>query len=232
VQYFSFFRFLKFGLQEELQRYHVWFQPSCFEYTYYPQRLRLKIPGYRYQEIIRLGGSFSSRIVLPRSFYDHKNEKIYFKWIILGSLPILTRQGHFLVNGLIRVCIIQLVRGAGIYINKKVNTNGKVTFYLDIVPERGIWVRLEKDSVGQVWICIRKEPRLPIWSILQTIGLLSFSSYFFSIPVKKKIKTTGKIGIDRVLGNTKSFSDLIFFNFRRKTRTFSLSKQKKKFESF
>jgi DNA-directed RNA polymerase subunit beta len=180
--------------------------------------LRLEIPIYSYQEIIRLGGSFSSRVILPRTFYDHKNSKIYFKWIVLGSLPILTRQGHFLVNGLVRVCIIQIVRGAGIYINKKVDTEGRIYFYLDIVPERGSWVRLEKDNIGQVWIRMRKEPRLPMWSILQTIGLLSFSSYFFSIPSQKRKKIITETIIDKTLINKKSFSDSLFFGTKGKIK--------------
>jgi len=216
IQYFSFFRFLKYGLQQELQRCHVWFQPVCFEYTYYPQNLRLEIPFYSYQEIIRFGGSYSSRIILPRSFYDYQNEKIYFKWIVLGSLPLLTRNGHFLVNGLIRVCILQIIRGAGIYINKKVDSGGNITFYLDIVPDRGAWVRLEKDSKGLVWICMRGEPPLPLWSILQTIGILSFSSYFCSFSLQKRKNWKEEKTIESILATKKSFSNLLFFDIRKK----------------
>jgi DNA-directed RNA polymerase subunit beta len=166
---------LKYGLSEELQSHHVWVQPSYFEYTYYPQRLRLEIPNQRYQETIRVGGSYSARIIIPRSFYDQRSNKIYFEWTILSRIPLITRQGHFLVNGLPRTCITQIVRGVGIYINKKMDSDGKVIFYIDIVPERGSWVRLEKDDNNQVWLRMRQEPRIPIWSILQTIGLLSFS---------------------------------------------------------
>jgi DNA-directed RNA polymerase subunit beta len=213
IQYSSFFYFLKYGLSEELQSHHVWVQPSYFEYTYYPQRLRLEVPNQRYQETIRVGGSYSARIIIPRSFYDQRSNKIYFEWTILGRIPLITRQGHFLVNGLPRTCITQIVRGVGIYINKKMDSDGKVIFYIDIVPERGSWVRLEKDDNNQVWLRMRQEPRIPIWSILQTIGLLSFSSYFFSIPIRIQKK---KSILDNIVSCQSTFSDYDFFRKRRK----------------
>jgi DNA-directed RNA polymerase beta subunit len=227
IQYFSFFRFLKYGLKKELQRWHIWVQPSCFEYTYYPQNLRVEIPSYSYQEILRAGGSFSSRVILPRSFYDYQNEKIYFKWIILGSLPILTRNGHFLINGLVRVCIIQIVRGAGIYINKKVDRSGHISLFIDIVPDRGTWVRLEKDFRGRAWICIRGESRLSIWSIMQTIGLLSFSSYFISIPIKNTYSIDGKLSLENILTTNKSFSNRSFFDIIKISTNRAITKKKK-----
>jgi DNA-directed RNA polymerase subunit beta len=225
IQYISFLYFLKFGLKEELERHNVWIQPSCFEYTYYPQRLYFEIPSQTYQETIRLGGSFGVQVILPRSFYDYRNHKIYFEWVALGTLPLITRQGHFLVNGLTCTCVAQIVRGAGIYVNKKVESDGKVNFYIDIVPERGSWVRLEKDCDGQVWIRIRNEPYLPIWSILQTMGLLSFSSYFFS--VKRKKKKEKRKSINKNLKFNRSFSNFIFLKknkrkIKKRYRKYSL----------
>ena len=178
IQYVSFFRFLKFGLKIELQRRQIWYQNINFEWIFYPERLCFEKPIRSYQEVLRLSGNYRFRIFIPRSLCCRKNNKIRFEWITLGSLPLLTRQGYFLVNGSPRVCIAQMIRGPGVYISKKIGVDRKIAFYIDFVPERGTWIRLEKDYESQIWIRIRKEPRVPVGSILRTIGLLFFPVKF------------------------------------------------------
>ena len=56
----------------------------------------------------------------------------------------------------------------------EIDHDGKMTFSIDLVPERGVWVRLEKDQERQILLSIRKEPRVPIWLVLQRIRLSSF----------------------------------------------------------
>jgi DNA-directed RNA polymerase subunit beta len=178
IQYVSFFRFLKFGLKTEFQRRQIWYQNTDFEWIFYPERLCFEKPIRSYQEVLRLGGNYRARIFIPRSLCCRKNNKIRFEWVTLGNLPLLTRQGHFLVNGSPRVCIAQIIRGPGVYISKKTGVDRKTVSYIDFVPERGTWIRLEKDHENQTWVRIRKEPRVPIRSILRTIGLLFFPIKF------------------------------------------------------
>jgi DNA-directed RNA polymerase subunit beta len=206
VQCVSFFRFLKFGLKIELQRRRIWYQNMNFEWIFYPERLCFEKPNQSYQEILRLGGNYRVRIFIPRSLCYHKNNKIRFEWIVLGNLPLLTQQGYFLVNGSPRVCIAQIIRGPGIYISKKSKVDRKSVFYVDFVPERGTWVRLEKDYEGQIWIRIRKEPRVPLGSILQTIGLLHFP-----IPCEKNKKHNS-----HTFWEEKFFFDFFLSNLKKK----------------
>merc|ERR1712048_1065667 len=42
---------------------------------------------------------------------------------------------------------------------------GKLVFYIDLVPARGRWVRLENDSKKITWLCILGEPRVIVWSM-------------------------------------------------------------------
>jgi DNA-directed RNA polymerase beta subunit len=180
IQRASFFTFLKFGLHNEIKNRQAWFYTQKFEWTFYPKHLRFETPIQSCQEAFRSGGNYSASLIIPRSLYDRDCRKIRFEWVALGVLPLLTRQGHFMVNGSPRVCITQVVRGPGIYMGRKSEVNGKVVFYADIVPERGAWVRIEKDSKNQVWLRMCKKPRLSLWSVLKTIGLHSFFSYFDS----------------------------------------------------
>ena len=213
IQCVSFFRFLKFGLKTEIRRRQIWYQNTNFELIFYPERLCFEKPIRSYQEILRLSGNYGTRIFIPRSLCYRKNNKVRFEWVIIGNLPLLTRQGYFLINGSPRVCIAQIIRGPGVYINKKIRVDRKVIFYIDFVPERGTWVRLEKDYEGQVWVRIRKEPRVPLNSIFQTIGFLFFPIQF---------ERNKKYG-NHAFWEEKFLLDFFFNNLKKKKTRYSKS---------
>ena len=58
-------------------------------------------------------------------------------------------------------------------------------FYIDFVPETGKWVRIEKDFENLIWLCMHKEPRIKIESVLNRIG---WKNYFFCRIQKKRKK--------------------------------------------
>jgi DNA-directed RNA polymerase subunit beta len=133
IQQESFFHFIKVGLQTEFQNSKVWFQTSILEWMVYPENLCFEVPTRSYTELIRHNKTYSTRLFLPMLIYDIQNQKIYFEWRSLGNLPVLTQQGHFMVNGSPRVCITQIVRGCGVYRGRELNSSEKIVFYIDFV---------------------------------------------------------------------------------------------------
>nr|YP_009139337.1 beta subunit of RNA polymerase [Lepidodinium chlorophorum]BAR72311.1 beta subunit of RNA polymerase [Lepidodinium chlorophorum] len=181
----SFFYFIKVELQMELERKKIWFQTSRFDWTFNPENVCFEIPIQSYQETIRRKHSYRRRIFIPRLLYYRNTKKIRFYWSVFGNLPVLTKQGHFLINGSPRVCITQMLRGSGVYTSRKINRNQNVVFYIDFVPKQGRWVRIEKDFTNLVWFCIQKEPRITIQSIFHRIDL---KDYFITMFPEKKTK--------------------------------------------
>nr|YP_009519264.1 RNA polymerase b-subunit [Codium arabicum]AYC65186.1 RNA polymerase b-subunit [Codium arabicum] len=106
--------------------------------------------------------------------------KIQFKWVCLGNLPIMTKRAHFIINGSPRIIVNQLIRAEGIYYKQQIHTNLNSqtsqsrkyykTFYLDIIAKRGVWLRIEMDKRRQIWICMKQTPKIPIALFLNTIG--------------------------------------------------------------
>src|SRR3990172_8715696 len=70
---------------------------------------------------------------------ETKEQEIY-----LGDFPIMTDRGTFIVNGIERVVISQLVRSAGVFFTSE-NTRGRKYFGAKIIPNRGAWLELETD---------------------------------------------------------------------------------------
>ena len=96
---------------------------------------------------------------------EFKEQEIY-----LGDFPYITSKGTFIVNGVERVVISQLIRSAGVYfvIGKTKNQN---LFGAKILPQRGSWIEFDTDMQGVIGARIDKKRRVPVTSLLRVFGL-------------------------------------------------------------
>ena len=90
----------------------------------------------------------------------------------------MTKRGYFIINGIPRVIINQVVRQSGIYhqqITNKLIKSNKIQierrFYVDLISQRGTWLRLEIDKKKKIWARMKKTPRIPALLLLQSVGL-------------------------------------------------------------
>lgn len=75
------------------------------------------------------------------------------QWIFFGTLPLLTRRGHFIINGTPRIVLNQIVRSAGVYFKKE------QFFYAEIIADRGPWIQFEIDSQKKIWMSHQHKSR-------------------------------------------------------------------------
>nr|AYC64370.1 RNA polymerase b-subunit [Pseudochlorodesmis sp. HV01306b] len=114
----------------------------CFVF----KQFRYLQPFFTIEESILLSKTYCCHFYIPiRVNY-------LTQWVFLGTLPLLTRRGHFIINGTPRVVINQIVRSAGIYFHK--NTR---FFYTEIISERGPWIRVEMDKKKQIWVYLTSQ---------------------------------------------------------------------------
>jgi len=110
------------------------------------------------------GGILSGRIKLT----DTENNKVLFnKRANIGILPLMTQWGSYIVNGVERVVISQLVRSYGIFFNfdKK-----DFTYSFKLIPERGPWLQVIIEKSGNVVARINKSRKFSIVGLLRVMG--------------------------------------------------------------
>ena len=93
-----------------------------------------------------------------------KRSETPLSWVLVGNLPLMTKRGHFIVNGSPRVVINQLVRSPGVYFHERTWGFGKRkkrTVYADFVSRRGAWLRIQTDKEGNTWARLKKTPKVP-----------------------------------------------------------------------
>jgi len=90
--------------------------------------------------------------------------------VYLGEFPIMTDRGTFIINGVERVVISQLIRSPGAYFSASV-FRGQKLFGAKIIPNRGSWVELETDSGGVIYVKIDRKRKTPVTQLLRVFGL-------------------------------------------------------------
>ncbi|MBP9751574.1 MAG: DNA-directed RNA polymerase subunit beta [Candidatus Moranbacteria bacterium] len=94
-----------------------------------------------------------------------KEQEIY-----LGDFPLMTERGTFIINGVERVVVSQLIRSPGVFFTMSFD-KGKKLFGAKIIPNRGAWLEIETDLDGIVSVKIDRKRKLPITTLLKAFGL-------------------------------------------------------------
>ena len=97
-----------------------------------------------------------------------KEQEIYF-----GTLPLMTAQGTFIVNGTERVIVSQLHRSPGIFFDHdkgKTHSSGKILYSARIIPMRGSWLDLEMDPKDIIYVRIDRRRKFPVTLLLKALG--------------------------------------------------------------
>ncbi|MEK9174756.1 MAG: DNA-directed RNA polymerase subunit beta, partial [Patescibacteria group bacterium] len=94
-----------------------------------------------------------------------KEQEIY-----LGDFPLMTSRGTFIINGVERVIVSQLIRSSGVFFTVQ-NTRNKNQFGAKIIPNRGAWLEFETDYDGVISVKIDRKRKVPVTSLFRIFGL-------------------------------------------------------------
>ena len=96
--------------------------------------------------------------------------------VFLGSLPLMTGDGVFVINGTERVIVSQLQRSPGLFYthdNGKSHASGKLLYSARIIPVRGSWIDLEFDIKDILHVRIDRRRKFPVTTLLKALGFSS-----------------------------------------------------------
>jgi len=89
--------------------------------------------------------------------------------IFLADLPVMTPHGSFVVSGVERAIVPQLARSFGaFFITDEVR--GRRVFGAKIIPSRGVWIEIESDAEGAIFVKIDRKRKFPISYLLTVFG--------------------------------------------------------------
>jgi DNA-directed RNA polymerase subunit beta len=118
-----------------------------------------------------------------KSVKDIKEQDVY-----MGDIPLMTKNGTFVVNGTERVIVSQMHRSPGVFFDHdkgKSHSSGKILFAARVIPYRGSWLDFEFDAKDLIYARIDRRRKLPVTTLLHALGMdgEEILQYFYrSIP--------------------------------------------------
>lgn len=112
--------------------------------------------------------SYESALKVHVRLVNKETGEIKEQDIYLGNIPLMTDRGTFIVNGIERVVVNQIVRSPGVFFAR--NTSTPQSYTAKIIPKRGVWLELETDKKGVVHVKIDRRRKVYLTSLLRIFG--------------------------------------------------------------
>src|SRR6266403_1947987 len=104
-----------------------------------------------------------------RSIKNVKEQEVYF-----GEIPLMTRNGTFMINGTERVIVSQLHRSPGVFFDHdkvKTHASGRLLYSGRIIPYRGSWIDFEFDARDTLYVRIDRRRKFHATVLLRALGM-------------------------------------------------------------
>ncbi|MDO8655034.1 MAG: DNA-directed RNA polymerase subunit beta [bacterium] len=113
--------------------------------------------------------SYEASVRLKVRLLNLKTKEVKDQEVFLCDMPLMTDRGTFIVNGVERVAISQLIRSPGAFFTAKPWQNRRL-FGAKIIPNRGAWLEFETEPSGFIAVRIDRKRKAPVTTLLQAFG--------------------------------------------------------------
>jgi len=105
---------------------------------------------------------------------NKKTDEVIEQEIYLGNIPQMTETGTFIVSGVERAVVNQLIRSPGVFFSGEIDvTTGRMLYKAEIRPLFGAWIEFSVDKHNVIWARINRRRKFPVTALLRSVGLSS-----------------------------------------------------------
>ncbi|MDD4761774.1 MAG: DNA-directed RNA polymerase subunit beta [Candidatus Pacebacteria bacterium] len=170
VQKNSYDWFLKKGLKELFSEISPVSDYTGKEFDLIFEDYYFDEPKYTEAEARYRDATYESALRATLRLINKRTKKEETQEIYLGDLPVMTNRGTFIINGVERIVVSQLVRSSGVYFTAN-SWRGRKLFGAKIIPNRGAWLEFETEANGSLAVKIDRNRKTPVSCLLRIFGL-------------------------------------------------------------
>ncbi len=123
------------------------------------------------------GLTFDAPLTVKVILTNKKTEKKYTSEVFLGDIPQMTARGTFIINGIERAVVNQIVRSPGVFFTAVADpATGKTLYTAEIRPVHGSWLEFSTTRYGTITVKIDRRRKFPVTTFLRAIGVSSNES--------------------------------------------------------
>ncbi len=131
-------------------------------------------PNVTPQNAIAKGVTLDAPLYVKATLTNKKTEKTQSQEVFLGDIPQMTQQGTFIVNGVERAVVNQLVRSPGVFFTAFQDpVTGKTLYTAEIRPTHGSWLEFSTTRHDTITVKIDRRRKFLATTFLRAIGISS-----------------------------------------------------------
>lgn len=202
---------------------------------------RFGAPKYTPQQAKTKAVSYDIPLYVEATLLNKRTGEEHTQEVFLGDMPKMTNVGTFIINGIERAVVTQLVRSPGIFFSGDEDLASKKLLYkAELRPLRGSWLEMNIGKRNVITVKIDRRRKMPVTVLIRALGygtneeILSLFNDIASKDELELIKSTiekdttssqaqallelyekMRPGEPAVLENAKSFLHQLFFDQRR-----------------
>lgn len=130
-------------------------------------------PKYTPSQALVKGVTYSTPVRIKAQLRNKQTDETTNQEVFFGEVPAMTAGGTFIINGIERVVINQLVRSAGVYFLGDVDpVTGRMLYFAEIRPSfRGSWLEFNVSRNNVISVRVDRRRKFPVTTFLRAIGI-------------------------------------------------------------
>ncbi|MEK7559418.1 MAG: DNA-directed RNA polymerase subunit beta [Patescibacteria group bacterium] len=143
------------------------------------------------------GLTYDAPLYVKAELLNKKTNKTIKQEVFLGDIPQMTERATFIINGVERTIVNQLVRSPGVFFTAlQDNVTGKKIYSAEIRPVHGSWLEFSTTRHETITVRIDRRRKFLVSTFLRALGLSSNED------IKEKFKNLEEDGKTAFIANT------------------------------
>jgi DNA-directed RNA polymerase subunit beta len=140
-------------------------------------------PPHTSLEAMDKGLSFTAPLKVDITITNLRTQQSKTQSVFLGDIPLMTDRGTFVINGIERAIVNQIIRSPGVYFSAKQDpASNRLLHTAELRPVRGSWLEFETNKDDTLAVRIDRRRKFPITTFLRAIGFSSDEDILSHLP--------------------------------------------------
>ena len=171
IQFEGFCRFINQGLVEEFHKFpKIEDTDQEIEFQLFVERYQLVEPLIKERDAVYESLTYSSELYVPAGLILKTGRDIQEQTVFIGNIPLMNSLGTFIVNGIYRIVINQILQSPGIYYHSELDHNGISVYTSTIISDWGGRSELEIDRKARIWARVSRKQKISILVLSSAMG--------------------------------------------------------------
>nr|DBA06324.1 TPA: RNA polymerase beta subunit [Tapheocarpa calandrinioides] len=171
IQFEGFCRFIDKGLVEEFHKFpKIEDTDQEIEFQLFVERYQLVEPLINEGNAVYESLTYSSELYVPAGLILKTRRDMQEQTVFLGNIPLMNSLGTFIVNGIYRIVINQILQSPGIYYRSELDHNGISIYTCTIISDWGGRSELEIDRKARIWARVSRKQKISILVLSSAMG--------------------------------------------------------------